>query len=157
MVMAQTAPFLKRNWLPLVLLLAGIVLVSFKPIFSIISPVKLELQIQSPPVIMPAVYKVYSNDNAMEGKYSLFKMLVTNTSSNKATDVEVAYQIPNYTEKKTIMKIPVILPGQSVVVNCYPSFQDKIVEKTTSSRDRHQRAQRVSVQQHPFRRDQNGR
>ena len=135
MVMAQTAPFLKRNWLPLVLLLAGIVLVSFKPIFSIISPVKLELQIQSPPVIMPAVYKVYSNENAMEGKYSLFKMLVTNTSSNKATDVEVAYQIPNYTEKKTIMKIPVILPGQSVVVNCYPSFQDKIVEKTTSSRE----------------------
>ena len=28
-----------------------------------------------------------------------------------------------------------ILPGESVVVNCYPSFQDKIIEKTTSSRE----------------------
>jgi hypothetical protein len=125
----------KKNLLPLGLLVLGIILVSFKPIYSFLSPVKLDLKIQNPPVIMPAVYKVYNNENAMEGKYSLFKMLVTNTSNSKATNVEVAYQIPNYVDKKTIMKIPMILPGESVVVNCYPSFQDKIVEKTTSSRE----------------------
>ena len=125
----------RKYLLPLALIVAGILLVSFKPLYSLISPAKLDLQIQRPPVIMPAVYKVYSNENAMDGKYSLFKMLVTNNSSNAARNVEIAYAIPNYIDKKTIMKVPVILPGQSVVVNCYPSFADKIVEKTTSSRE----------------------
>lgn len=125
----------KKFLLPLILVVAGILLISFKPLYSILSPAKLEMKIQHPPVIMPAVYKVYSNENAMDGKYSLFKMLVTNNSSNTARNVEIAYEVPNYVEKKTILKVPVILPGQSVVVNCYPQFSDKIVEKTTSSRE----------------------
>src|SRR5688572_3593204 len=125
----------KKFLLPLILVVAGLVLVSYKPLLSLLSPAKLELKIQQAPLIMPAVYKVYGNDNAMEGKYNLFKMLVTNTSSNTARNVEVAYEIPGYIEKKVLTKIPVLLPGQSSVVNCYPSFGDKIVEKTTSSRE----------------------
>ena len=80
---------------------------------------QLLLQIQHQPVIMPAMYKVYANDNALDGKYSLFKMLVTNNSSNTANNIEVQFQIPNYIEWKTVTKIKTILPGQSVVVNCY--------------------------------------
>lgn len=125
----------KNILLPLLLVIAGLVLVSFKPLFSLLSPAKLDLNIHYPPVIMPAVYKVYSNENAMEGKYSLFKMLVTNNSSNTARNVEISYQVPGYIERKTITKIPVIMQGQSVVVNCFPSFTDKIVEKTTSSKE----------------------
>lgn len=133
---ASISPAGKNKYLlPVILVVAGILLLSFRPLYSLLSPATLDLQIQHPPVVMPAVYKVYSNENAMDGKYSLFKMLVTNNSGNTARNVEIAYEVPNYVDKKTIMKIPVILPGQSVVVNCYPQFADKIVEKTTSSRE----------------------
>jgi hypothetical protein len=127
----------KKNGLlvPSVLLVLGLALAFHRPLFALFSPAQLELTIQHPPVIMPAVYKVYNNEKALDGKYSLFKMLVTNNSSNAAQNVEVQYEIPNYIEWKTITKIPTILPGQSVVVNCYPAFTDKIVEKTTSSRE----------------------
>jgi hypothetical protein len=124
-----------KKWLPVLLIAVGALLAFHRPLFALVSPARLELKIQHAPVIMPAVYKVYNNENAMEGKYGLFKMLVTNNSSNAAQNVEVSYQIPNYIEWKTISKIPTILPGESVVVNCYPSFPDKIVEKNTSSKE----------------------
>jgi hypothetical protein len=125
----------KATLFPLLLVLTGLILVSYKPVFSLLSPAKLDMQIQHQPVIMPAVYKVYANENAMDGKYSLFKMLITNNSKNTAKNVEVSYQIPNYVEWKTVTRFPIILPGQSVVVNCYPSFPEKIVDKTTSSKE----------------------
>lgn len=125
----------KSNLLPLLLVVAGLLMSFHRPILALISPAKLDLQIQHQPVIMPAVYKVYANENALDGKYSLFKMLITNNSNNTAQNVEVSYQIPNYIDWKTITKFAVILPGQSVVVNCYPSFPDKIVDKTTSSKE----------------------
>ena len=106
-----------------------------RPILGMVSPASLEVKIEHQPIIMPAVYKVYANDNAMEGKYSLFKMLVTNNSINTARNVEVSFEIPNFIEWKQTAKFPVILPGQSVVVNCYPSFNEKIVDKTTSSKE----------------------
>ncbi|HVE61722.1 MAG TPA: hypothetical protein VNA26_07880, partial [Chitinophagaceae bacterium] len=125
----------KKNLLPLLFVIAGLGLAFHKPISAMISPANLEMQIQHQPIIMPAVYKVYANDNALEGKYSLFKMLLTNNSGNTARNVEVSYQIPNYIEWKQVAKFPMILPGQSVVVNCYPSFNEKIVDKTTSSKE----------------------
>ncbi len=126
----------KKNVWPLLLVLAGLLMSFHRPILGLISPAKLDLQIQHAPIIMPSVYKVYANDNAMEGKYSLFKMLVTNNSNNTARNVEVSFQIPNYIDWNQVTKFPVILPGQSVVVNCYPSFDQKIVEKTTSSKEK---------------------
>lgn len=126
----------KKRLLPLLLIVAGLLVAFRNPIMGLISPVQLDLQIQHQPVIMPAVYKVYANDNALNGKYSLFKMLVTNNSSTTARNVDVSFQIPNYIDWTSCTKIPIMLPGQSVVVNCYPSFQDKIVEKTTTSKEK---------------------
>jgi hypothetical protein len=125
----------KKNLVPLLLVVAGLGLAFHRPISSMVSPAKLDMQIQHQPIIMPAIYKVYANENALDGKYGLFKMLVTNNSSNTARNVEVSYQIPNYVDWKQTAKFPIILPGQSVVVNCYPSFNEKIVEKTTSSKE----------------------
>lgn len=125
----------KKVLIPVLLIVVGLLMSFHKPIMGLVSPATLDLKIQHQPIIMPAVYKVYANENALEGKYSLFKMLVTNNSSNIARNVEVSYQIPNYIDWKTVTKIRTILPGQSVVVNCYPSFADKIVEKTTTSRE----------------------
>lgn len=126
----------QKKIVALVLVGIGIILLAFRPVYSLISPARLDVQIQRAPLIMPAVYKVYGDDNAMDGKYSLFKMLITNNSGNTARNVEVSYEIPKYVEKKTIQKFPIILPGQSVVVNCYPTFPDNIVEKTTSSKEK---------------------
>lgn len=129
------SPALQKNILPLILFLGGLGLAFHKPISNVMSSAKLEMKIQHQPIIMPAVYKVYADENAMDGKYGLFKMLVTNNSSTTARNVEVSFQIPNFVEWKTVTKFSEIRPHQSVVVNCYPQFPDKIIEKTTSSKE----------------------
>ena len=130
-----TSPGKKNTLIPLILIVAGLLLAFTKPLMSVLSPVKLDVQIIHAPVIMPSAYKVYANGEALEGKYSLFKMLVTNKSNKSAENVEVSFEIPNLIQTNTFQKISRILPGQTVVVNCYPSLPEKIVEKTTSSRE----------------------
>ena len=125
-----------RNRLVALLFIVAGLLLSFRhPISGIISPARLDVKIDHQPAIMPAVYKVYANENALKGKYSLFKMLVTNNSNVTARNVDVSYQVSNYIDWTSIAKIPAILPGASVVINCYPDFPDKIVDKTTSSNE----------------------
>lgn len=118
------------------MIVAGLALAFHQPILSTFSGADLEVKIEHPPVIMPAVYKVYENEDALDGKYSLFKMMVTNSGENTARNVEVSFEVPGFLEWETIQKFPVILPGQSVVVNCYPSFDQKVVEKTTASKEK---------------------
>ena len=125
----------KNRLLPLLFIVTGLLLSFRQPLMGLISPVQLDVKIEHQPAIMPAVYKVYANENALNGKYSLFKMLVTNSSKVAAHNIEVSFQIPNYIDWTTVTKIPTILPGESVVVNCYPSFSDKIVDKTTTSKE----------------------
>lgn len=95
----------------------------------------LKLDIQSSKVLMPAAYKVYSNPQVMNGQYYLFKMLVTNEEKKAMEDISISYRIPRYIEWTEITTIKRILPGQSVVVSCFPAFDDKIVEKMTSSQE----------------------
>lgn len=121
---------------PIVLVVLGALIIFRQPLLGLFSKANIEVKIDHAPVIMPAVYKVYENEDALEGKYGLFKMLVTNNSSTPARNVDVSYEIPGYIEKKSIQKIPVILPNQSVVVNCFPAFDQKIVEKTTPSKEK---------------------
>ena len=125
----------RNKFLPFILVGAGLLVSFAKPIISKLTPAKLDVQIIPAPAIMPSIYKVYANDEALNGKYSLFKMVMTNTTNNTAEDVEVSYQVPNYIETKVIQKIPKIVPGQTVVINCFPNFPEKIVEKTTSSKE----------------------
>lgn len=125
----------RNKFLPFILVGAGLLVSFAKPIISKLTPAKLDVQIIPAPAIMPSIYKVYANDEALNGKYSLFKMVMTNTTNNTAENVEISYQVPNYIETKVIQKIPKIVPGQTVVINCFPSFSEKIVEKTTSSKE----------------------
>ncbi len=126
---------MSKKIVPVILMVVGLGLCLNKPISGLISSAKLDLKIQPAPAILPAIYKVYANENALEGKYSLFKMQVTNNSSSEATDVEVSYQIPNLIDWKPITKFARILPGQTVVVNCYPSLPEKLLERTTTSKE----------------------
>jgi hypothetical protein len=124
-----------KKILPIILMAGGLLMAFNKPIIGLISPAVLDIKITTPPVVMPSIYKVYANEDALDGKYSLFKMVITNTSNVPAKNVEVSYNVSNYMEWTVAKKIPLIQPGQTVVVNGYPNFPEKIVEKTTDSKE----------------------
>jgi len=124
-----------KKFLPLILVVAGLLMAFNRPIMALISPANLQISINKPPVIMPSIYKVYENEDALNGKYSLFQMVITNTSGFAAKNVEVSYNVSNLIDWTVAEKIPLIQPGQTVVVNCYPHFPDKIVEKMTGSKE----------------------
>lgn len=122
--------------LPVILIVAGLGIIFHQDIIGLVSKADIEIKIEHPPAVMPAAYKVYSNESALDGQYSLFKMLVTNTGKSPARNVNVSYEIPGYISTTSAQKIPLLLPGQSIVVNCFPSFDQKIVEKTTASKEK---------------------
>jgi hypothetical protein len=124
-----------KKFLPLILVGVGLLMAFNKPIMGLVAPASLEIEITKPPVIMPCIYKVYANNDALLGKYSLFKVAIKNTSSVAAKNVEVNYSVTNYIDNALAEKIPLIQPGQTVVVNCYPNFPEKIAEKTTESKE----------------------
>src|SRR5471030_2391645 len=95
----------------------------------------LSVKISSASYIMPSVYKVYSNEQALNGEYYFFKMLMTNDGVSTMTDVKVSYNVPGYIDETELTTIPQIYPGQHVVVKCYQHFKDNIVQKMTQSKE----------------------
>ena len=83
----------KSHLLPILLIAAGLLLSFRHPLIELVSPVQLDVKIEHQPALMPAVYKDYANENALNGKYSLFKMLVTNSSKVAARNIKVSFQI----------------------------------------------------------------
>lgn len=63
-------------------------------------------------------------------------MLITNKGSRPVRNIRAIYEIPKFIEETEMGKISVLNPGQSVVVACYPVFNDDIVNKTTSSKEK---------------------
>jgi len=124
-----------RIILPLLLVAAGLLMISGRFLSGLFSQAELEAKIEPNSVIMPAAYKVYGNEDALEGKYSLFKMLLTNNGKSVARNVNISFEIPGYITETDLKKVPVILPGQSILVNCFPKFKEDIIEKRTSSRE----------------------
>ena len=97
-----------KKFLPVILVAVGLLMAFNKPIMGFISPAELDIQINKPPVIMPSIYKVYENEDALNGKYSLFQMAIKNTSSFAAKNVEVSYNVSNYIDWTVAEKIPMI-------------------------------------------------
>ncbi len=126
----------KKLLFPVLLILAGAVLLMNQSIVGLFSKSKIDVKIEHIPFIMPAAYKVYANPEALDGKYGLFKMLLTNNGSTTIKNMEVYFEIQDYIEDTRLEKIPILLPGQSFVVNCFPKFNQDIVEKTTASREK---------------------
>ncbi len=127
----------KGKWvIPLILILAGVLLFTYDSIISVIGKTELDVKIEHAPAILPAAYKVYANEQALDGKYHIFKMLITNTGKGTIKNLKIDYDIPAYIEKSNIRNIAVLKPGQSAVVSCFPTFNPNIVEKTTASKER---------------------
>lgn len=123
---------MKKLALPVLFVVIGAVSL----LYYFLQPVgsgNLDVKITNAPVIMPAAYKVYGNRNALNGKYYLFKMLMTNKTGKTLDNLKIEYRIPGYIEWTDLAKIPYLYPGQSSVVACYPKFRDSIAQKMTSS------------------------
>ncbi len=126
---------MKKNLLPILLAVVGIILLAFHFTGGIGSG-DLDIKISNTPVIMPAAHKVYANNEAGNGRYYLFKMLLTNNGSGTMNNVVVSYQVPGFIDWTEIKKIKSLAPGQSTVVTCYPKFKDDIVSKNSSSKEK---------------------
>lgn len=96
----------------------------------------LDVTIDKADFIMPAAHRVYANPNALNGKYYLFKAKITNNTNRTLEDVTVKYQIPGYIDWTELTVSGQMFPGQTLVVPCYPKFDDKITEKTTESAEK---------------------
>lgn len=124
-----------RSFVSLLMIAVGMGLVAYEYTGTSSSPENISVQIIPTPYIMPAVYKVYENPEALDGKYHLFRMILTNKTSKPIRNVDVSYAIPNYIQRTSLKEIPLLLPGQKVVVACYPRFDPGIVSKKSRSRE----------------------
>jgi len=125
---------MKKRLLPLVLLIAGLLLIIF-PFFM--SSGNIDLQIQPASVIMPAAYKVYANPNVAGGRFNLFKAIVKNSGSAEIANLKVQFRVPGIINEWTDVPAATnLLPGQTAVVTCFPVFPQSITDRNTSSKER---------------------
>ncbi|MBK6729461.1 MAG: hypothetical protein IPG60_00375 [Bacteroidetes bacterium] len=128
-----------KKLLPVVLIVAGLFLVAsalFFPISLGGGRGDLDVDIVKTSFIMPAAHNVYSNPDALNGKYYLFKVKITNVSNVKMEDVMVRYRVPGYIEWTELGVIGEMFPDQSAVVVCYPKFNDDITTKTNETTEK---------------------
>lgn len=124
---------MKKFIIPILLLLVGVSLLAFSFFSGSSFDGELDVEIEKTRTIMPAAHNVYSNKNALDGQYYLFKAKLTNNSAQKLEDVVVSYEIPGIVEWTELNIIGEMFPGQTASVVCYPKFGEKIAEKTTES------------------------
>ncbi|HOM37225.1 MAG TPA: hypothetical protein P5538_09655 [Bacteroidales bacterium] len=117
--------------IPIVLVFIGIVF--FIIHFIEINKGQLVCEIDSNQFVMPATYKVHSNNKVLDGKYYLFKMLLHNNYRKTLRNVVVKYNIPGYIEWTELCCIGKLSIDQNVSLACFPKFDPSIVEKTTQS------------------------
>ena len=124
---------MKKLIVPISVLIIGLAMVAFSFKTSKGDPDAIDISIDKTSFIMPAAHRVYSNPDALDGKYYLFKAKITNNSSATLEDVTVRYSIPNFIDWTEISVSGQMFPGQTLVVPCYPKFKDEITKKTTTS------------------------
>ncbi|WP_299367729.1 hypothetical protein [Winogradskyella sp.] len=125
---------MKKLAIPLALCTLGLILTALSFFGSKAgSADDIDITIDKTSFIMPAAHRVYSNPDALDGKYYLFKAKITNNSSETLEDVTVKYRIPNYIDWTELTVSGEMFPGQTLVVPCYPKFNNDITEKTTES------------------------
>ncbi len=126
---------MKKYTTPIILLTLGLLLVGWSFIPKSTSG-ELDVSIVKTNVIMPAAHHVYANENALDGKYYLFKSKITNNTNKVLEDVKVKYRVPGYIDWTEIDVIGEMKIGQTASVVCYPKFNDEICEKMTESMEK---------------------
>lgn len=124
---------MKSKLIPLALTLIGALGFGGSFLSSSTSSGDLDVEIDKTAFIMPAVHRVYSNPDALNGKYYLFKAKITNNGDATLEDVTVKYRIPDHIDWTELTVSGEMFPGQTLVIPCYPKFKEDITEKTTES------------------------
>jgi len=124
---------MKKNILPLILIILGIGFFASSFIVNSSSKGDVVLEIDKTETIMPAAHNVYGNEEALDGKYYLFKAKIKNKTNKTLEDVTVRYRIPGFIEWTELNVIGEMFSGQTASVLCYPKFNDDIANKMTES------------------------
>ena len=124
---------MKSKLIPIIVASLGVLLLAGSFFYKGSASGELDVDIVKADFIMPAAHRVYANPNALNGKYYLFKAKITNNTDQTLEDVRVKYQIPGFIDWTELTVSGQMFPGQTLVVPCYPKFEDKITEKTTES------------------------
>lgn len=125
----------KHVVLPAVLLIAGLCVI-FLPSF-VSSSGDVDIKIEPVSVIMPAAYKVYGSPDVAGGRYNLFKAVLKNSGSSEVKNLKVQYRVPKLIDEWTdVPSTANLLPGQTAVVTCYPSFPQSVTGRNTSSKEK---------------------
>lgn len=127
---------MKKYLIPLALLVAGVIFLILHFLLSSGGTGKLDVDIQATSYVMPAAYKVYSNEEALDGRFYLCKLLLSNKGKGDLRNLKVSYDIPGFVEQTDIDKIKYLVPGQSTVLTVYPRFNPSIAEKTGTSKEK---------------------
>jgi len=124
---------MKKNIIPIGLLMVGAAFLASSFILNSGTKGEIVLDIEKTETIMPAAHNVYSNEDALDGKYYLFKAKITNETNKTLEDVTVRYRIPGYIDWTELNVIGEMFSGQTAAVRCYPKFKDEISSKMTES------------------------
>ncbi len=117
----------KKLFFPgLVLLLVSAVFIALHFVLKP-PPSYLDLQIRSKPAIMPIAYKVYGNPEALDGRFWLVKLVLTNNGESSVKNLKISYRIPDYVDWTTPSIYKEVVPGQTVIDRFYPKFPPKII------------------------------
>ncbi len=127
---------MKKYWLPLVLSSLGVIFLLLHFLLGGGGTGDLEVEIQPTSYIMPAAYKVYANEEALEGRFYLCKLVLTNEGKGELQNLKVTYEVPGYIDQTDVDKVKCLVPGQSAVLTVYPRFDASIVEKTSTSKEK---------------------
>jgi len=124
---------MKKNIIPIGLLMVGAAFLASSFILNSGTKGEIVLDIEKTETIMPAAHNVYGNEDALDGKYYLFKAKITNETNKTLEDVTVRYRIPGYIDWTELNVIGEMFSGQTAAVRCYPKFKDEISSKMTES------------------------
>ena len=124
----------KKLILPAVLLFAGLCVIILP---SFVRSADVDLKIEPVSVIMPAAYKVYGSPDVAGGRYNLFKAIIKNSGTSEVSNLKVQYRIPKMIDEWTdVPSTSNLLPGQTAVVTCYPTFPASITQRNTSGKEK---------------------
>lgn len=124
---------MKKKILPILLVGVGVLLVASSFLTKGNAKGELTLDIVKTETLMPAAHNVYSNEEALDGKYYLFKAKLTNETNATLEDVIIRYRIPGYIEWTELGVIGEMFSGQTASVRAYPKFNEEIAKKMTES------------------------
>jgi len=127
---------MKKLIIPLLVSGLGLLVFGASFLFSANDSGTLDIDIIKTSTLMPAAHNVYANEEALDGKYYLFKAKITNTSKSTLEDVTVRYRIPGYIEWTELDVIGEMFSGQTASVRCYPKLPESIAEKMTESTEK---------------------